>query len=578
LAVKIFINYRRGDASAQAARLRDRLAARDVFGDANVVMDVNYLLPGQRFEDEIKRALSDTNVFLTVIGPRWTELLAERTASGERDYVREEIADALARGIIVIPVLMDRALLPRATELPEDIRGLLSYQKHEIAYETFGRDAAALAEAIKLVLKKVAKPDPRAATLWKATLWKALAASVFLASMLAAYVAWTHINAPGLPLPGPAEVATSTPKATPTTLLTRPFPCSERPDPPNELQTAFAIVGGSDSVEAKDAPGSSQRAFILELLAPYAVVCEDEQFYRITDLPSAAAKAGKVGYVLKDQVYHWPTREALQFTAAAFIGPRPEIAAWDDRPALQRFLQLGGSKFGPAFKEELADTMQRGRATRPYPVLNSETILLRNLAERRVFNILLPVALPPEAQDGDGKRALSEYPAVPFPVRDSEKLIRLRYEAARFNVDRVKGGILVRESYLFENDLLKANVLIDKKTLERLISLFSALSVTGVEFNAMKAGIESALSAIADGNYDPKENIAATIRKRFGIRFRTMLYEFNLEFLAGMNRDERLALTRRLGQANKLLIQFYDDNLEALDRGPPVWMPVSNLP
>jgi len=148
MAGKIFVNYRRDDERAMAARIRDRLA--QTFGEANVFMDVDNLLAGQRFDRELEKALGQTDVFLAVIGPRWMGLLAERQASGERDYVREEIAGALQRGIVVIPVLIERTPLPRADALPEDIRDLVLHQKHEVTHERFGRDVGDLVEAIRL--------------------------------------------------------------------------------------------------------------------------------------------------------------------------------------------------------------------------------------------------------------------------------------------------------------------------------------------------------------------------------------------------------------------------------------------
>src|SRR5262245_31111317 len=114
---KIFVNYRRDDERSTAARIRDRLAG--TFGAANVFMDIDNLKAGQRFDKELEYALAETDVFLAVIGPRWLELLTERQRSGERDYVREEIAAALQRGIIVVPVLIERTALPTATALPE---------------------------------------------------------------------------------------------------------------------------------------------------------------------------------------------------------------------------------------------------------------------------------------------------------------------------------------------------------------------------------------------------------------------------------------------------------------------------
>lgn len=93
MPIQIFISYRRKDASAQAARLRDRLV--NAFGEANVFMDVDVLRAGQVFDEELRQALEKTDILLAVIGPRWTEVLAAKIASGERDYVCEEIAAAL---------------------------------------------------------------------------------------------------------------------------------------------------------------------------------------------------------------------------------------------------------------------------------------------------------------------------------------------------------------------------------------------------------------------------------------------------------------------------------------------------
>jgi TIR domain len=148
---KIFINYRRNDERAVAARVRDRLAG--VFGNTNVFMDVDNLMAGQRFDKELEKALAETDIFIAVIGPHWMELFAERQAASERDYVREEIAEALKRGIVVIPALIERTALPRADGLPEDIRELVLHQKHDVTHEHFGRDIAGLVEAIRFARK-----------------------------------------------------------------------------------------------------------------------------------------------------------------------------------------------------------------------------------------------------------------------------------------------------------------------------------------------------------------------------------------------------------------------------------------
>ena len=183
----------------------------------------------------------------------------------------------------------------------------------------------------------------------------------------------------------------------------------------------------------------------------------------------------------------------------------------------------------------------------------------------------------------EGKKDLSKlqfdyrgYATIPLAILDDEKLNRLRTAGIKFNVDPGKGGVLIREAFILENnDVLEPQIQIEKRSLERLIALFSALGAADGDIDAIKRSVSRAL---AGGGYDPKESIAVTVKRRLGIEFRTKLLDFNLEFLAGLNRDERLALTRRIQTASRRLMLFFDANLEALDRAPAVWMPVAQLP
>ena len=164
---KIFVSYRRDDAPGDARGIYERLGRS--FGEGKVFMDVDQLLAGQRFDRELDKALAECDVLIAVIGSRWMDLLSDCTQHGKRDYVRDEIAAALQRDIIVIPVMMGREanmpLLPRAQDLPENIRDLVLYQKHNIAHESFGRDAAHLIAALQSLLRE--RRGPRR--------WRALA-------------------------------------------------------------------------------------------------------------------------------------------------------------------------------------------------------------------------------------------------------------------------------------------------------------------------------------------------------------------------------------------------------------------
>lgn len=201
---KIFVNYRRDDVPGDARGVRDGLAAK--FGKANVFMDVDNLLVGQRFDVELAKALDACDILIAVIGPRWMDLLKERTATAERDYVREEIAAALARKITVIPVRVGREgsmpALPRASDLTEDIRDLVLHQKLDVAHERFGRDITELVEGIVAVRKALVageRPGRPTAVPWS---WVGAGAMAVLAI---GYVSAAQL---GVPVPWPAGPAT----------------------------------------------------------------------------------------------------------------------------------------------------------------------------------------------------------------------------------------------------------------------------------------------------------------------------------------------------------------------------------
>lgn len=120
----IAISYRREDSSPAAGRLYDRLQAE--FGKGNVFMDFDSIPYGVDFREKIKQTLEGAQVVIAVIGPAWmgNRGRGKRRINDPTDFVRIEIAQALLRGIPVIPVLLDNTVMPKVESLPEDIRGL----------------------------------------------------------------------------------------------------------------------------------------------------------------------------------------------------------------------------------------------------------------------------------------------------------------------------------------------------------------------------------------------------------------------------------------------------------------------
>lgn len=144
----VFISYRRDDASANAGRLFDWLGRQ--FGRGCVFLDTDTIAPGDEFPRVLEERLAASDVLLAVIGPRW---LAIADGRGRRldqpdDYVRREIATALARGTRVIPVLVGGARMPRAEELPGPIQPLATRNATTIDDAKFERDFDMLVDVI----------------------------------------------------------------------------------------------------------------------------------------------------------------------------------------------------------------------------------------------------------------------------------------------------------------------------------------------------------------------------------------------------------------------------------------------
>ncbi|GBL35526.1 hypothetical protein EMGBS15_11210 [Filimonas sp.] len=149
----IFINYRKDDSRWNALALYNEL--QKYFEKDQIFKDFNTILPGDDFVFSIENALRKCDVLLVVIGPGWLNMKDE---SGKRrlddpdDFVRLEVSTALSRNIQVIPVLIDNTPMPKAADLPENMRLLYRRQFVEIDNTRFEDDVRNLAEAIKKVL------------------------------------------------------------------------------------------------------------------------------------------------------------------------------------------------------------------------------------------------------------------------------------------------------------------------------------------------------------------------------------------------------------------------------------------
>src|SRR5262249_9185417 len=117
--------------------------------------------PGEDFVHGIRDSLHQCLVLLAVIGPRWLESGGRNTVVGDfdrgHDWVHWEIAEAFARGIRVIPILIDDADLPGEASLPESIARLARCQYVRLRHHSIDSDLAQLVNVLRRTLPALAR-------------------------------------------------------------------------------------------------------------------------------------------------------------------------------------------------------------------------------------------------------------------------------------------------------------------------------------------------------------------------------------------------------------------------------------
>ncbi|MCU0480699.1 MAG: TIR domain-containing protein [Anaerolineae bacterium] len=154
---RIFISYRRVDSHIITGRIHDWLVF--AFGEKHVFKDVDDIPPGMDFRIVLRNALDKCDAVLAIIGKEW---LNSRDAQGRRrldmpdDFVRLEIEAALSRDdVLVIPVLVDGAVMPTVEELPLKLRPLAYRNAVIIRHDPdFQRDMARLIDQLSRIRDK----------------------------------------------------------------------------------------------------------------------------------------------------------------------------------------------------------------------------------------------------------------------------------------------------------------------------------------------------------------------------------------------------------------------------------------
>ncbi len=138
---KIYISYRRGDASGYARLIYERL--RESQPDFDLFMDVEAIQIGADWRSMLAKRIESADTVLVLIGHQWltlTDIDGRRRLDDLDDLVRWEISEALRGEKQVIPVLLEGAGFPEKDALPEPLQPLADRQAFVVHHDTFDAD------------------------------------------------------------------------------------------------------------------------------------------------------------------------------------------------------------------------------------------------------------------------------------------------------------------------------------------------------------------------------------------------------------------------------------------------------
>ena len=165
--VTVFLSCRHADSSSVAGRIADRLQLH--FRTGTILYDVDAREPGGEFRDYLNDRLDHSDIFLAIIGDGWLDAKGSdgsRLLEDSGDSVRLEVATALKRqNFPVLPVLVGRAGVPTADELPGDLRPLancagIAVNSDADFDEQIGRLISAIEQQLGLGTIAVSRPVP----------------------------------------------------------------------------------------------------------------------------------------------------------------------------------------------------------------------------------------------------------------------------------------------------------------------------------------------------------------------------------------------------------------------------------
>lgn len=144
----VFINYRRNDSKSEARNLNNDLE--NAFGKGFVFRDIDDIRSGTIWIDKLKEAGSYAKVIIAVVGPNWLQLndAGVSRLNDPKDWVRQELEQAIKDNKKIIPVLVKGGTLPSPTAIPATLHRLFDHQSFELRDDKWNLDLTALIKDI----------------------------------------------------------------------------------------------------------------------------------------------------------------------------------------------------------------------------------------------------------------------------------------------------------------------------------------------------------------------------------------------------------------------------------------------
>ncbi|MGB3443236.1 MAG: toll/interleukin-1 receptor domain-containing protein [Actinophytocola sp.] len=155
----VFVNYRSADEKPAAdveAELNHRLGRGAVFRDVHMPL-------GVAFPSELADRAARCAVMVSIIGERWDDGTGLRLLHSPSDWVRRELATALAGGVHVVPILVGARPHLSPADLPEEVRALAYIQGPHLPRDYTAPD---LRRVVDRLLKTL---PPLATAMYRAT-------------------------------------------------------------------------------------------------------------------------------------------------------------------------------------------------------------------------------------------------------------------------------------------------------------------------------------------------------------------------------------------------------------------------